>query len=486
MNLSMIRYILGSVLAMEGLLMLPAAAVGYCYGEISQAAVFLIVGCTTFLLGLMFRWKKPENAVFYLKEGCVSTALCWIVMSIMGGLPFVLTGEIPAFTDAMFETVSGFTTTGASILTDVEALCHASLFWRSFTHWVGGMGVLVFLLAVLPMGGGSNMNLMRAESPGPSVGKLVPKVRHTARILYIIYIVMTLIQIVLLLLGGMDLFDAATLSFGTAGTGGFGIKNSSIGGYNVYCQWVIGIFMVLFGINFNAFYFLTIRHFRDAFSMEEVRAYLLIIAAAVAVIFINILEMCQGAFDALTKAFFQVASIITTTGYATTDFDLWPTTSKFVLVLLMFVGACAGSTGGGIKVSRFLIAGKTILKEFGAYVHPKSIKKIQLDSKPIEHEVVRSTNVYFMTYLMLFALLLFLITFEGLDLVSSFTAVAATFNNIGPGLAAVGPTCSFAGFSLFGKWVLIFAMLAGRLELFPMLMLFHPTLWKESFISRRK
>ena len=486
MNLSMIRYILGSVLAVEGLLMLPCGLVGYCYGEHAQASIYMIIGCTILLLGLMFRWKKPANAVFYLKEGCVSTALCWIVMSILGGLPFLLTGEIGSFTDAMFETVSGFTTTGASILSDVEAMSHVSLFWRSFTHWVGGMGVLVFLLAVLPMGGGSNMNLMRAESPGPSVGKLVPKVRHTARILYVIYIAMTLIQILLLLLGGMSLFEAATLSFGTAGTGGFGILNSSIGSYSIYCQWVIGIFMVLFGINFNAFYFLTIRHFREAFSMEEVRAFLLIIAGAVAIIFCNILEMCQGAFDALTKAFFQVASIITTTGYGTTDFDLWPTTSKFVLVLLMFIGACAGSTGGGIKVSRFLIAGKTIVKEFGAYIHPKSIKKIQMDGKPIEHEVVRSTNVYFMTYLVLFALLLFFITFEGMDLVSSFTAVAATFNNIGPGLGVVGPTCNFAGLSVFGKWVLIFAMLAGRLELFPMLMLFHPTLWKDSFFGRRR
>ena len=484
MNLSMIRYILGNVLAVEGLLLAPCSIIGYVYGE-AEAQVYLIIGVCTLLCGLMLRWKKPENTVFYLKEGCVSTALCWIVMSALGALPFVLTGEIPNFTDAFFETVSGFTTTGASILVDVEALSQVSLFWRSFTHWIGGMGVLVFVLAVVPLNGGSHINLMRAESPGPSVGKLVPRLRYTARILYIIYVVMTVIQIVLLMLGGMKLFDSVTLSFGTAGTGGFGIKSDSIAGYTLYQQWIIAIFMVLFGINFNAYYFILLKHFKEAFSMEEVRAYLLIIAGAVAVIFVNILHSCQSAFDALTKAFFQVASIITTTGFSTCDFDLWPTTAKLVLVLLMFIGACAGSTGGGIKVSRFLIVGKTVRKEFGSYVHPKSIKKIQMDGKPIEHDVVRSTNVYFMTYLMLFAAMLFLLSFEGMDLTSTFTAVAATFNNIGPGLGEVGPMYSFAGLTVFSKWVLSFAMLAGRLELFPLLMLFHPTVWKDGFFSRK-
>ena len=484
MNLSMIRYILGNVLAVEGLLMAPCSIVGYLYRE-EQAEIYLIVGICTLLCGLMLRWKKPENSVFYLKEGCVSTALSWTLMSALGALPFVLAGEIPSFVDAFFETVSGFTTTGASILNDVEALSHVSLFWRSFTHWIGGMGVLVFVLAVVPLNGGSHINLMRAESPGPSVGKLVPRLRYTARILYVIYIVMTVIQIVLLLLGGMELFDSVTLSFGTAGTGGFGIKNDSIAGYSFYEQWVITVFMVLFGINFNAYYFILLKHFKEAFSMEEVRAYLVVIAGAVAIIFLNILQSCQGVLDALTKAAFQVASIITTTGYSTCDFDLWPTTSKLILVLLMFIGACAGSTGGGIKVSRFLIAGKTVRKELGSYIHPKSIKKIQMDGKPIEHEVVRSTNVYFMTYLMLFAMFLFLISLEGQDLVTSFTAVAATFNNIGPGLGGVGPMCNFGGLTIFSKWVLSFAMLAGRLELFPMLMLFHPTLWKDSFFSRK-
>jgi len=485
MNLSMIRYILGNVLAVEGLLMAPCAIVGYLYGE-AEAEVYLIMGVCTLLMGLMLRWKKPDNTVFYLKEGCVSTALSWILMSIMGCLPFVLTGEIPGFVDAFFETVSGFTTTGASILSDVEALSHVSLFWRSFTHWIGGMGVLVFVLAVVPMNGGSHMNLMRAESPGPTVGKLVPRLRHTARILYLIYMVLTVIQIVLLLVGGMPAFEAITHSFGTAGTGGFGVKNSSIGGYNRYCQWVITVFMVLFGINFNAYYLILLKHVKDAFSMEEVRTYLAVILGAVAVVFFSILDLCESVFDALTQAFFQVSSIITTTGYSTVDFDLWPTTAKLVLVLLMFIGACAGSTGGGIKVSRFLIVGKTVRKEIGSYIHPKSIKKIQMDGKPIEHEVVRSTNVYFMAYMALFSLFLFLISLEGMDLESAFTAVAATFNNIGPGLGAVGPTCNFGGLTVFSKWVLSFAMLAGRLEIFPMLMVFHPTLWKDGFFSRRK
>ncbi len=485
MNLSMIRYILGNVLAVEGLLMAPCSVVGYLYGE-KEAQIYLIIGVCSLLIGGMLRWKKPENTVFYLKEGCVSTALSWILMSIIGCLPFVLTGEIPHFIDAFFETVSGFTTTGASILSDVEALSHVTLFWRSFTHWIGGMGVLVFVLAVVPMNGGSHMNLMRAESPGPTVGKLVPRLRHTARILYIIYMVLTVIQIVLLLVGGMPLFESVTHSFGTAGTGGFGVKNSSIGGYSVYCQWVITVFMILFGVNFNAYYFILLKHFKEAFSMEEVRTYLAVILGAVAIIFVNILHQCQGAFDALTKAAFQVASIITTTGYSTANFDLWPQTSRMLLVLLMFIGACAGSTGGGIKVSRFLIVGKTVGKEFGSYVHPKSIKKIQMDGKPIEHEVIRSTNVYFMTYLVVFVICLFLISFEGMDLESSFTAVAATFNNIGPGLGAVGPTCNFSGLTIFSKWVLSFAMLAGRLEIFPMLMIFHPTLWKDGFFSRKK
>ena len=477
MNTSMIRYVLGTVLKIEGLLLFLPVLIALLYQEIYVGTVFLCVAMGSFIIGLLISLQKPDNSVFYLKEGCIITSLSWIFMSIVGALPFWITGEIPNFTDAVFETVSGFTTTGASILSDVEALSHTTLFWRSFTHWVGGMGVLVFLLAIVPMSGGSHINLMRAESPGPSVGKLVPKLRHTARILYIIYFILTILELLLLLFAQMPLFDAVCTSLGTAGTGGFGILNSSIADYSVLIQWIVTIFMILFGVNFNAYYLILFGQLKDAFKMEEVRAYFGIILAAVAFISFDILSISEGLFDAITKAAFQVGSIITTTGFATTDFDFWPQTSKIILVLLMFVGACAGSTGGGIKVSRFIILIKNMFKEFNSYIHPKSIKKVQMDGKPIEHEVVRSVNVYIFTFMILFVLSVFLISFEGKDLVTNFTAVAATINNIGPGLAMVGPTQNFEHFTIFSKWVFIFDMLAGRLELFPLLILFHPTLW---------
>ena len=422
--------------------------------------------------------------MFYLKEGCITTSLSWILLSFFGCLPFYLSKEIPSFTDALFETISGFTTTGASILNDVEALSHCALFWRSFTHWIGGMGVLVFLLAVIPLSGGSHINLMRAESPGPSVGKLVPKIRYTARILYVIYFAMTVLEVILLLFGGMPVFDALTTSFGTAGTGGFGIKNDSFMSYSPYLQWVVTIFMILFGINFNAYYLMLFGKLKKALCIEEVRAYLFIILAAIGIIFFNILHICNGIFDALTHAAFQVGSIITTTGFSSVDFNLWPKASQSILVLLMFIGACAGSTGGGIKVSRFIVLIKTIIKELNSYIHPKSIKKIKMDGKPVEHEVVRSTNVYFITFMIIFSASVFAVSFEGKDLVSNFTAVAATINNIGPGLQMVGPTQNFQHFSVFSKYVLMFDMLAGRLELFPLLILFHPGAWKDLFAKR--
>ena len=428
--------------------------------------------------------KRPKSQVFYLKEGCITTSLSWILLSFFGCLPFYLSKEIPSFTDALFETISGFTTTGASILNDVEALSHCALFWRSFTHWIGGMGVLVFLLAVIPLSGGSHINLMRAESPGPSVGKLVPKIRYTARILYVIYFAMTVLEVILLLFGGMPVFDALTTSFGTAGTGGFGIKNDSFMSYSPYLQWVVTVFMILFGINFNAYYLMLFGKLKKALCIEEVRAYLFIILAAIGIIFFNILHIYNGIFDALTHAAFQVGSIITTTGFSSVDFNLWPKASQSILVLLMFIGACAGSTGGGIKVSRFIVLIKTIIKELNSYIHPKSIKKIKMDGKPVEHEVVRSTNVYFITFMIIFSASVFAVSFEGKDLVSNFTAVAATINNIGPGLQMVGPTQNFQHFSVFSKYVLMFDMLAGRLELFPLLILFHPGAWKDLFTKR--
>ena len=483
MNSSMILFILGYVLRIEGLLMLPAAAVGLIYRE-TQGWAYLAVGILCVLLGTRFSRERPKNSVFYLKDGCVATVLSWIVMSAFGALPFMLTGEIPSFTDAMFETVSGFTTTGASILTDVEAMCHCSLFWRSFTHWIGGMGVLVFLLAVVPLSGGSHFNLMRAESPGPSVGKLVPKVKATARLLYLIYMAMTILQIILLAFD-MPLFDAIVHSFGTAGTGGFGTKGDSLASYSRYAQWVTTIFMILFGVNFNAYYFLLFRKFRKAWEMEEVRWYLVIILGAVGILFLDVVRIYDTASEALTHAAFQVASIITTTGFATADFNLWGQTSKVTLVLLMFVGACAGSTGGGIKVSRIVLQVKTVVRELYSYIHPKSIRSVKMDGKPVDNGMIHSVCVYLTTFLLLFTISVFLVSLEGRDLVTTFTAVAATINNIGPGLELVGPAGNFSMLSGLSKWTLIFDMLAGRLELFPMLILFHPSLWRDSF-SRRK
>ncbi len=462
----------------EGVLFSIPCITALCYQE-KEGFMYLGVGGFCIIIGLLMRRKKPKNDVFYLKEGCVTTSLSWIFLSFFGCIPFVLTGEIPFFINALFETVSGFTTTGASILSDVESLSHCSIMWRSFTHWIGGMGVLVFLLAIVPMSGGSHINLMRAESPGPSVGKLVPKVKQTAQILYLIYFALTFMLFILLLFGGMSVFEALNTSVATAGTGGFGIKNDSLISYSPYIQWVVTIFMLLFGVNFNAYYLIIFRQFSKAFKMEEVRYYFIIIGTSILIIFLNILHMFSSWADALRHSAFQVATIITTCGFSTCDFDLWPETSKTILVLLMFVGACAGSTGGGMKVSRFVIMFKTVMKELRGYIHPKSIQKINMDEKPIPHEVVRSVNVYLITFIVVFVSSVFLISFDGNDLTTNFTAIAATINNIGPGLSKVGPTCNFGFFSPLSKIVMIIDMLAGRLELFPLLILFHPSIWRD-------
>ncbi|MBR0381516.1 MAG: TrkH family potassium uptake protein [Eubacterium sp.] len=478
MNSSMIRHVLGNILKIEGVLMVLPCLVAIVYRE-KEGLAFLAVAVLCEACGFLMTLRKPRSHVFYFKEGCVATAMSWILLSVFGALPFRITGEIPSYVDALFETISGFTTTGSSILTDVEALSHCTLIWRSFTHWVGGMGVLVFLLAIIPMGGGSHFHLMKAESPGPSVGKLVPKVRYTAQILYMIYIGLTAAEIILLVIGGMPLFDSVAHAFGTAGTGGFGIKADSIGGYSPYLQWVVGIFMLLFGINFNFYYYILLKNVRRAFAMEEVRGYLLIIAASTAYITYSIHKSSMAFGTSLRHAFFQVSSIITTTGFATYDFETWSKSCHVILVMLMFIGACAGSTGGGIKVSRIITMVKTVIKELQSYIHPKSIKKIKMDSRPIEHEVVRATNVFLITFLIIFVISVFLVSLDGNDLVTSFTAVAATINNIGPGLSKVGPTCNFSFFSDFAKFVMMFDMLAGRLELFPLLILLHPAIWKD-------
>lgn len=480
MNYSIIRYILGWVLLFESGFMAMPCVVGAIYQEKSGFS-FLITALACLVVGfLLTRWK-PKNMVYFAREGFVIVALSWIVMSAFGAVPFVLTGEIPNFVDAMFETISGFTTTGASILTDVEALSHASLFWRSFTHWIGGMGVLVFLLAVLPLTGGYNMHLMKAESPGPSVGKLVPKVRDTAKILYIIYFVMTIIEIIFLLFAKMPLFDALTTSFGTAGTGGFGIKNSSIGDYSVAIQVIVTVFMILFGVNFNAYYILLLgKNKKNVFKMEEVRWYFGIILVCILIIAFNIKSIFGSFGVAFQQSSFQVASIITTTGFSTADFDVWPQLSRTILVVIMFIGACAGSTGGGIKVSRVIILLKTVKQEMGYFIHPRSVKVIKMDDKAIEKDTVRSVSAFMVTYVIIFGFSMFILAFDNLDMVTNFTSIAATLNNIGPGLELVGPTGNFSVFSPLAKCVLIFDMLAGRLELYPLLLLFTPSVWKKN------
>jgi len=478
MHYHIVVYILGMVLRVEGALMLLPAFVGLMYGE-HQALSFFIMAVVTFVLGSVMMWKKPAKFVFYAREALVSVSLSWILISIMGALPFVINGDIPSFSNALFETISGFTTTGASILDNVEGLSHASLFWRSFTHWVGGMGVIVFMLAIVPMTGGYNAQLMRAESPGPTFGKLVPKVRESAKILYTIYFGMTIVQIVLLLLARMPFFDALCLSFGTAGTGGFGIKNDSIGSYTMLQQGIITVFMILFGVNFNAYYYLTGRDKKQAFRMEEVRWYLLIIAVAILLITGNIAPMFDSVFKAFHHAAFQVGSIITTTGYSTVDFDKWPEFSRGILVLLMFIGACAGSTGGGIKVSRIVILAKAAKQQIREYIHPHSVCSIDFDGKAVDKCTVKSILVYLAVFVFIFVGSVFVLTIDPKwDLLTDFTAVAATFNNIGPGLAGVGPMANYNGLSLLSKYVLMFDMLAGRLELYPMLVLFVPGIWK--------
>ncbi len=479
MNYAMIRYIIGWILNFEAAFMSPSFVVGLIYREKSAWAIFatmllcLAIGVPMVLL------KRPKQAVFYAKDGFVSVGLSWVVLSVMGALPFVISGAIPHPVDALFETVSGFTTTGSSILSDVEALPKCMLFWRSFTHWVGGMGVLVFMLTILPMSGGYHMNLMRAESPGPSVERFVPTVKSTAKILYGIYICLSLLELLLLLVGKMPMFDALTLTFGTAGTGGFGIKNDSIGSYTTYQQMVITIFMILFGVNFNVYFLFLLKKIRQGLKNEELRAYLGIILGAILLITVNIAGKFDNPFLAFHHAAFQVGSIITTTGYSTVDFNTWPTFSKTVLVLLMFVGASAGSTGGGIKVSRIVILAKSVKKELKQYLHPHSVSKIKMDGKPVEHEVVRSINVFLIAYLLIYAVSILIVSLDNFDCTTTFTSVAATINNIGPGLDLVGPAANFGILSVPSKLVLIFDMLAGRLEIFPLLLLFVPDTWRK-------
>lgn len=479
MNYGMIKHTLGWLLIFEsGFFLLPLLT-GAIYRESAAFAFFWSILCVG-VIGMLLVIKKPKSTVLYSREGFVIVALSWIFLSIFGALPFVFAGVVPHFADALFETVSGFTTTGASIFKDVEALPKCILIWRSFTNWIGGMGVLVFIMAFLPLSGAHNMNIMKAESPGPSVSKLVPRVRTTALILYVIYVVLTAAQFILLLCGGETVFDAINISFSTAGTGGFAVLNSSFANKSSYVQIVTAVFMLVFSINFSSYYLAFKGRFREALS-SEVKVFIGIVAVAVAIITIDVLrgEFFTSFGEALKHSLFSVSTIISTTGFASTNFDIWPSLSKTIIVVLMFIGACAGSTGGGIKVSRLIILVKGMVRELRSLVHPKRVKKISVDSRQVGHEVIRSVNAYIVCYLLIFVFSVLLISFEEHDFVTNFTAVAATLNNIGPGLELVGPVQNYAFFSIPSKLLLCFDMLAGRLELFPMLVLFYPGTYKK-------
>ncbi|MCR5704999.1 MAG: TrkH family potassium uptake protein [Eubacterium sp.] len=474
MNYSMIFYILFSVLEFEGMfLFLPAIVAGF-YGE-KQGFVYLILALVCTLLGFLGRRIKPKRSVFYSKEGFVSVSLSWIVLSLVGALPFYITGEIPSYLNALFETVSGFTTTGSSILEDVEALSRTTLFWRSFTHWIGGMGVLVFIMAVIPFAGSSSLHMMKAESPGPSVGKLVPKLRQTAKILYEIYMVITVSEIILLLLTGMSLFESLTLTFGTVGTGGFGVLNSSIASYSMASQAVITIFMIICSINFSLYYLLLIKKPKDVFFNEELRYYLLIVFASAGFIAWNVRDSFNSVFESFHHSLFQVASIISTTGYSTTNFNVWPGVCRMLIVCLMFIGASAGSTGGGFKVSRLIIIAKAVVNEVKMITHPRSVQRVRADGKKLTDEIVRRALVYLGAYVFVLIVSVLLVSINEKDFTTAFTAVMATFNNIGPGLNDV--YANFSGCSVLTKIVLMADMLIGRLEIFPMFVLMSPSIW---------
>ncbi len=458
---------------------------GLIYRE-QEAWSFLLCGVITAVIGILLTLKKPKNQLFYAKEGLTSVAMSWIALSLFGCLPFIVNGDIPRFVDAFFETVSGFTTTGASILTDVETLSKCSLFWRSFSHWIGGMGVLVFILSVLPITGGATIHLMRAESPGPQVDKIMPRIRDTSITLYVIYTVMTLAETLILTLCKMPLFDALTLSFGTAGTGGFSITNAGLSGYSPACQYVVAIFMILFGVNFNVYFLLLRRHLRQALRYEEARWYAIIIGISTLMICLNTLHLFTTIEQAFRHALFQVGSIITTTGYASTDFNLFPAFSKVLLVGLMFIGACAGSTGGGIKVSRIVILFKSAFNEMSRIIHPRTIKKIRMERKVVEHGTIRSINTFMISYTLIFVASILIISLDNFDFSTNFSGVAATLNNIGPGIGEIGPTGNYSAFSTLSKLVFCFDMLAGRLELFPILVLISPEIWASPFKARRR
>ena len=481
MNKRLILYILGWVLICEGAAMQLCTVTSLVYRE-HEGLYFLITGAVCALLGVLaVKVKKPKNMVLYQKAGFCATALSWVLLSFVGALPFFLSGEIPHYVDALFETVSGFTTTGATILPEVEKRSHGMLMWRSLMNWLGGMGVIVFLLALIPkLGGQQNIYLMRAESPGPIVGKALPKMRHYALLLYGIYFGLTLLECILLLCGGMGFFDAINTSFATAGTGGFGIHNNNIAAYEgYYFQTVIAVFMLLFGTNFTFYILLIGKKFGQAFKMEELWWYFGTIVVFTTIIGFNIMSLYPNAYDAFHQSFFYVSSIMTTTGFGIGDVNDWPMLAKAIIVIITFIGAMAGSTGGGFKVSRIVLLAKEVRKEIKLLIHPRNVRTVKMDGKAVDHNVMRTTSVFLVLYMMIFIFSFLLVSIEGRDFLTSFTSVAATLNNTGPGLSLVGPVGNYAMFSDFSKFVMMFDMLAGRLEIFPMIMIFIPSIWKK-------
>ena len=480
MNYKMMGRFMAQILSIEGIFMIPALIISLCYGENGVAKAF---GWTMLLILViciaLYLICRGAPSAFYAKEGLVCVGISWIVLSLVGCLPFYISQEIPKFVDALFEMVSGFTTTGASILPEVEKLSHGILYWRSFSHWLGGMGVLVFLLAFTGGNGqGFTMHLLRAESPGPNVGKLVPKMRTTASILYLLYIGMTVINVIFLLLGDMPLFEAVCTAFGTAGTGGFGIKNDSLASFSPYIQNVTTVFMILFGINFSCYYLLLLRQFGSVFKDEELRVYVGVILVSIVLIVLNVRGMYPTLEETVRHSAFQVGSIITTTGYSTVDFDQWPSFSKTILLLLMVSGACAGSTGGGMKVARILLLIKGLRRNIRQMLNPRKVEVVRNNGAVVDEKILANTNAYLAAYVIIIFAVFLIISLDGYSAGTNFSAVLCTFNNIGPGLEAVGPMCNFAGYSDLSKLVLTWAMLAGRLEIFPILVLFSKNTWK--------
>ncbi len=477
MNRRMVLYTVGTVAKLIAALMVLPLAVSLIYSEDCYKAFLISIGISLAFGYALSLTSKPGSKVIYAREGFVIVSLAWIVISALGALPFFISGEIPSYIDAFFEMSSGFTTTGASILTDVEAMSKGLLFWRSFSHWIGGMGVLVFVLAVMPSVSDRSIHILRAESPGPIVGKIVPKMRETARILYIIYVVLTVVQMVFLLAGGMPFFESMLHTFGTAGTGGFGIKADGLASYSPYLQWVITIFMFIFGLNFNFYYLTLSKRFKTAIKSEEVWVYFGIVLFAGIAITANILPKFGNLSDAIRHAFFQVSSIVTTTGYATDDFNLWPGFSKTILLMLMFVGACAGSTAGGFKVSRVVIIVKEVKSELKKMLHPRSVSTLHFEDKKLDNTTIKSVMAYMGVYVLIYCVIVLLLGLDNYDLESNISVAASCFNNIGPALSVAGPASSYAMYSPFSKIVLSLAMIFGRLEIIPMIITFSPSTW---------